>query len=193
MSAGESPESSASTMESKVVSVSQSSKHTFSKDRVESVLLVEGLGVEGDVHSGTTVQHVFRKRFHPTEPNLRQVHLIQAELFEELEQDGFEVGPGDLGENITTRGIDLLNLPEGALLRIGPDAVVQVTGLRNPCRQIDRFQTGLLKAVLPLDSNGKVVRKTGVMGIVLTGGLVNIDDEIRVELPAEPHRHLKCV
>ncbi|UWX98783.1 MOSC domain-containing protein [Arthrobacter zhaoxinii] len=180
-------------MESKVVSVSQSSKHTFSKDRVESVLLVEGLGVDGDAHSGTTVQHVFRKRFHPTEPNLRQVHLIQAELFEELEQDGFEVGPGDLGENITTRGIDLLNLPEGALLRIGPDAVVQVTGLRNPCRQIDRFQTGLLKAVLPLDSNGKVVRKTGVMGIVLTGGRVSADDKIRVELPAGPHRRLKCV
>ena len=176
-----------------MLSVSQSSKHNFSKDRVDSVLLVEGLGVDGDAHSGTTVQHVFRKRFHPTEPNLRQVHLIQAELFDELEQDGFQVRPGDLGENITTHGIDLLNLAEGTLLRIGPDAVVQVTGLRNPCRQIDRFQAGLLKAVLPHDSAGKTVRKTGVMGIVLSGGRVNVDDEIRTEVPAGPQRRLKCV
>ncbi|MCQ1948759.1 MOSC domain-containing protein [Arthrobacter sp. zg-Y859] len=176
-----------------VVSVSQSSKHNFSKDRVDSVLLVEGLGLDGDAHSGTTVQHVFRKRFHPTEPNLRQVHLIHAELFEELAQDGFEVGPGDLGENITTRGIDLLNLPEGTLLRIGPDAVVQVTGLRNPCRQIDRFQTGMLKAVLPRNSAGKTVRKTGIMGIVLSGGAVSTGDEIRVEVPAGSHRQLRCV
>ena len=178
---------------SKVVSVSQSSKHNFSKDRRESVLLVEGLGVDGDAHSGTTVQHVFRKRSHPTEPNLRQVHLIHAELFEELAQDGFELHPGDLGENITTRGIDLLNLPEGTLLRIGRDAVVQVTGLRSPCRQIDRFRTGLLKAVLSRDSAGKVVRKTGIMGIVLAGGRVNVDDEIGVEVPAGPQRRLKCV
>ncbi|MCC9196950.1 MOSC domain-containing protein [Arthrobacter sp. zg-Y820] len=183
----------APTTGSRVLSVSRSSKHSFSKDRVESVLLVEGLGVDGDAHSGTTVQHVFRKRSHPTEPNLRQVHLIHAELFDELEQDGFELHPGDLGENITTRGIELLDLPEGTLLRIGPDAVVQVTGLRSPCRQIDRFQTGLLKAVLPRDSAGKIVRKTGIMGIVLTGGLVSIDDEIRTEVPAGPHRRLKCV
>ena len=176
-----------------MVSVSQSSKHKFSKEPVESVLLMEGLGVDGDAHSGTTVQHVFRKRFHPSEPNLRQVHLIHAELFDELAQDGFEVRPGDLGENITTRGIDLLNLPEATLLHIGPDAVVQVTGLRNPCRQIDRFQTGLLKAVLPRDSAGNVVRKTGVMGIVLAGGTVSINDEIRVEVPAGPPRRLKCV
>ncbi|WP_227902902.1 MOSC domain-containing protein [Arthrobacter zhangbolii] len=160
---------------------------------MESVLLVEGLGVDGDAHSGTTVQHVFRKKSHPTEPNLRQVHLIQAELFGELAQNGFEVRPGDLGENITTRGIDLLDLPEGTLLRIGPDAVVQVTGLRNPCRQIDRFQPGLLKAVLPRDKAGKVLRKTGVMGIVLTSGMVSIDDEIHVEVPAGPQRRLRCV
>ncbi|MCC3272245.1 MOSC domain-containing protein [Arthrobacter zhangbolii] len=184
---------SASTTEYRVLSVSRSSKHNFSKDRLESVLLVEGLGIDGDAHSGTTVQHVFRKKSHPAEPNLRQVHLIQAELFDELAQDGFEVRPGDLGENITTRGIDLLNLPEGTLLRIGPDAVVQITGLRNPCRQIDRFQPGLLKAVLPRDSAGKVVRKTGVMGIVLTGGMVSIDDEIRVEVPDGPQRRLRCV
>ena len=176
-----------------MLSVSQSSKHNFSKDRVGSVLLVEGLGIDGDAHSGSTVQHVFRKKSHPTEPNLRQVHLIQAELFDELEQDGFQVRPGDLGENITTRGIDLLNLPEGTLLRIGPDAVVQVTGLRNPCRQIDRFQTGLLKAVLPRDSAGKVVRKTGVMGIVLNGGQVRTDDGIRIEVPAGPQRRLTVV
>ncbi|MCQ1986005.1 MOSC domain-containing protein [Arthrobacter sp. zg-Y844] len=178
---------------STVVSVSQSSRHNFSKDQVDSVLLVEGLGVDGDAHSGTTVQHLYKMRSNPTQPNLRQVHLIHAELFDELAQDGFEVRPGDLGENITTRGIDLLHLPEGTLLRIGPAAVVQVTGLRNPCRQIDRFQTGLLKAVLPRDSAGKVVRKTGIMGIVLAGGLVSVHDEIRVKVPAGPHRRLKCV
>lgn len=176
-----------------MLSVSRSSKHHFSKERVGSVLLVEGLGVEGDAHSGTTVQHVHRKRFHPTEPNLRQVHLIHAELFNELAQEGFEVHAGDLGENITTHGIDLLNLPEGTLLRIGPDAVVQVTGLRSPCRQIDRFKTGLLKAVVSRDSAGNVVRKTGIMGVVLAGGRVSVNDGIRAELPAGPHRRLVCV
>ncbi len=176
-----------------MLSVSRSGKHHFSKKRVDSVLLVEGLGVEGDAHSGTTVQHVYRKRFHPTEPNLRQVHLIHAELFDELAQDGFEVHPGDLGENITTHGIDLLNLPEGTLLRIGSDAVVQVTGLRSPCRQIDRFRTGLLKAVVSRDSAGNVVRKTGIMGVVLAGGRVSVNDGIRAELPAGPHRRLVCV
>ncbi|MCQ1948751.1 hypothetical protein NNX28_02250 [Arthrobacter sp. zg-Y859] len=122
---------------------------------------------------------MFRKRSHPTEPNLRQVHLIHAELL-----------PGDLGENITTRGIDLLNLHEGTLLRIGPDAVVQVTGLRNPRRQIDRFQAGLLKTVLPRDSSGKVVRKTGITGIVLSRGRVNVDNEIRTEVSAGSQRRL---
>lgn len=176
-----------------VVSVSRSAQHNFSKETLQSCQLVEGLGVQGDAHSGTTVQHLSRVRADPTQPNLRQVHLIHAELFDELEQQGFAVKPGDLGENITTQGIDLLGLPEGTVLRIGADAVVQVTGLRNPCLQINHFQTGLLKAVLPRDSDGNVVRKAGIMGIVLTGGNVLVNDGIQVELPAEPHRPLERV
>ena len=176
-----------------VVSVSQDARHNFSKQLRPSIVLVEGLGVEGDAHCGTTVQHLSRVRRDPTQPNLRQVHLIQVELFVELEQEGFSVQPGDLGENITTHGIDLLALPEGTFLRIGAHAVVQVTGLRNPCLQIDHFQAGLLKAVLPRDSGGNVIRKTGIMGIVHTGGDVRVCDGIQVELPAEPRRPLERV
>jgi MOSC domain-containing protein YiiM len=139
-----------------VASVSQDPQHNFSKQLRRSIVLVEGLGVDGDAHCGTTVQHLSRVRRDPTQPNLRQVHLIQAELFVELEQEGFSVQPGDLGENIATHDIDLLALPEGTLLRIGAHAVVQVAGLRNPCLQIDHFQAGLLKAVLPRDSGGNV-------------------------------------
>ncbi|MUK03552.1 MOSC domain-containing protein [Vibrio cholerae] len=180
-------------MNSHVVSLSLSTEHNFSKQPLPSILLVEGVGVEGDAHSGTTVQHLSRVRADPTQPNLRQVHLIHAELFDELEQEGFPVRPADLGENITTRGLDLLGLPEGTLLRIGVDAVIQVTGLRNPCHQIDRFQKGLLKAVLPRDSQGNVVRKAGIMGIVLTGGRIEVGDGIQVTMPAEPHRPLERV
>lgn len=180
-------------MSSYIVSVSHSAQHNFSKQPLQSCLLVEGLGVEGDAHSGTTVQHLSRVPADPTQPNLRQVHLIHAELFDELAQEGFPIQPGDLGENITTRGIDLLSLPEGTFLRIGVDAIVQVTGLRNPCLQIDRFQAGLLKAVLPRDSEGKVIRKAGIMGIVFAGGEVRVSDGIQVELPAEPHRPLERV
>ena len=176
-----------------VVSVSQDARHNFSKQLRPSIILVEGLGVEGDAHCGTTVQHLSRVRRDPTQPNLRQVHLIQAELFVELEQEGLSVQPGDLGENITTHGIDLLALPEGTFLRIGAHAVVQVTGLRNPCLQIDHFQAGLLKAVLPRDSGGNVIRKTGIMGVVRTGGEVRVSDGIQVELPAEPRRPLERV
>ena len=180
-------------MNSYVASVSQSSQHNFTKPPLPSILLVEGLGVKGDAHFGKTVQHLSRVRSDPTQPNLRQVHLIHAELFDDLDQDGFTVQPGDLGENITTRGLDLLGLPEGTLLRIGSEAVVQVTGLRNPCLQINQFQSGLLKAVLPRDSEGRVVRKAGIMGIVLTGGEVKVSDGIEVEIPTGPHRPLDRV
>ncbi|MBO0594838.1 MOSC domain-containing protein [Nesterenkonia sp. E16_7] len=176
-----------------VVSVSQSAEHSFSKKPLRSCVLVEGLGVQGDAHAGETVQHLSRVQADPTQPNLRQVHLIHAELFDELGAEGFSVRPGDLGENITTRGVDLLSLPEGTVLHIGETAVVQVTGLRTPCFQIDRFQSGLLKAVLPRDSEGNVVRKAGVMGIVCAGGEVSVGDGIRVEFPAEPHRALERV
>lgn len=164
----------------RVLSVSSDDKHRFTKPRRESITLVAGLGVEGDAHFGATVQHLSRVRRDPAQPNLRQVHLMHRELFDELDAD---VAPGDLGENITTEGVDLLGLPRGAVLRLGPDAVVEVTGLRNPCVQIDRFEPGLLKQVVGVDAEGRTIRKTGVMAVVLAGGIVRPGDAITVELP----------
>ncbi len=180
-------------MSGRTVSVNMSTSHHFSKQPAASILLMEGIGVRGDAHAGVTVQHLSRVRADPSQPNLRQVHLIQAELFDDLAQEGFQVGPGELGENITTRDIDLLTLPVGALLRIGPQAVVEVTGLRNPCLQIDRFRTGLLKAVLPRNDAGDVMRRAGIMGVVVRGGEVTPDDDVHVDLPPGPHRPLDRV
>jgi len=176
-----------------VVAVSSNGVYSFTKPNRESVTLLAGLGVEGDVHSGVTVKHRSRVAKDPTQPNLRQVHLIHAELFDEVAEAGFEVAPGELGENITTRGIDLLGLPTGTLLRLGEGAVLEVTGLRNPCLQIDGFQDGLLKRVVGRDAAGNIVRKAGVMSIVREGGVVRPGDAIEVELPAEPHRPLEKV
>ncbi|WP_237774678.1 MOSC domain-containing protein [Actinosynnema sp. ALI-1.44] len=173
-----------------ITAVSRSEKYTFTKPNTDSITLLEGLGVEGDVHQGVTVKHRSRVRRDPSQPNLRQVHLIHSELFDEFRQAGYTVGPGEIGENVTTRGIDLLGLPTGTRLHLGAEAVVEVTGLRNPCVQIDAFQQGLLKHAVTRDENGDLVRKTGVMSVVLTGGVVRPGDEIRVELPAEPHRPL---
>jgi MOSC domain-containing protein YiiM len=176
-----------------VTAVSRSRSHSFSKTTEMSIRLLTGLGVEGDAHSGETVKHRSRVRVDPTKPNLRQVHLIHAELHDELRLRGFDVHPGDVGENITTRGIDLLGLPTGAVLRIGDDAVVQITGLRNPCTQLDGFQQGLTAAVLDRDAAGNLIRKAGIMGVVLAGGDVRPGDPIQIELPAEPHRRLEPV
>jgi len=176
-----------------VLAVSSSSSHSFSKPTRTSIRLLKGLGIEGDAHAGTTVKHRSRVAKDPSQPNLRQVHLIHAELFEELEAKGFAVSAGEMGENVTTRGIDLLNLPAGTRLLLGGSAVVEVTGLRNPCIQIDRFRKGLMKAVLGKDAQGNLIRKSGVMGIVLEGGDVRPGDEIRVELPPQPHRPLEVV
>ncbi len=176
-----------------VVAVSRDAEHRFSKPPVDQITLLTGLGVEGDAHLGVTVQHRSRVRIDPTQPNLRQVHLIHAELHDELRANGFAVQPGEMGENVTTRGIDLLGLPRGAVLRIGPDAVVEITGLRNPCAQIDNFEPGLLKQVAYLDANNELVRKAGIMGIVRSGGPVRPGDPIIVELPAEPHAPLERV
>jgi len=176
-----------------VTAVSRSAAHSFSKPNAERIRLVAGLGVEGDAHLGQTVQHLSRIRRDPTQPNLRQVHLIHAELHDELRAAGFHVAAGDMGENVTTRGIDLLALPAGTRLRIGDEAVVQVTGLRNPCVQLDRFQPGLMAAVLDRDANGNLVRKAGIMAVVLADGDVRPGDEIRVELPPEPRRPLDVV
>ena len=176
-----------------VTSVSRDGEHRFSKVTAESITLLAGLGVEGDAHAGVTVQHRSRVAADPTQPNLRQVHFMHEELFDELADAGFAVRPGQLGENVTTRGIDLLALPRGAVLRLGRDAAVEVTGLRNPCVQIDAFRPGLLKHVVHRDAGGALVRKGGIMGVVLTGGRVAPGDPIRVELPAPPHRPLEKV
>jgi MOSC domain-containing protein YiiM len=180
-------------MEGKVIALSLSQSHSFSKPNQQSIKLLTGLGVEGDTHLGEKVQHRSRVAKDPNQPNLRQVHLIHAELHDELRANGFDVSPGQMGENITTRGIDLLGLPTGTKLHLGRTAVVEVTGLRNPCHQLDDFQSGLMKAVLDKDEEGNLIRKAGIMGIVLMDGEVRVNDVIRVELPAEPHEPLKPV
>ena len=176
-----------------VESVSRSRSHHFSKPPELCIRLVAGHGVEGDAHYGTTVKHIHRVKQDPTQPNLRQVHLMHAELFDELRSRGFTVGAGELGENITTRGLDVLALPRGTRLHIGKEAVVEVTGLRNPCVQIDRFQKGLLDAVLDRDDGGALVRKSGIMSIVIAGGDVYPGDAIEVTLPPEPYLPLGVV
>ncbi|MCA5891946.1 MOSC domain-containing protein [Isoptericola sp. NEAU-Y5] len=176
----------------RVVSVQVSGEHGFSKPAIERVLLVEGVGVEGDAHAGVTVQHLSRVAADPSQPNLRQVHLIHAELFDRLAAAGYSLVPGDLGENVTTRGIDLLALPVGTRLTVG-EAVVTLTGLRNPCQQINDFRPGLLKQVLRRRDDGEVERLAGVMGIVSRGGTIRPGDAIDVALPDPPHLPLARV
>lgn len=180
-------------MNARVLAVHRSGDHAFSKFEEEEIVLLEGLGVQGDAHAGTTVQHRSRVARDASAPNLRQVHLLQAELFDELVSRDFAVFPGDLGENVTTRGVDLLALPTGTRLRLGEVAQVEITGLRNPCSQIDRFQRGLMAAVLDRDATGGIVRKAGVMAVVLRGGIVRRGDTILVQRPAEPHHALQPV
>jgi MOSC domain-containing protein YiiM len=165
----------------------------MSKPNALYVRLVAGLGVEGDAHQGETVKHRSRVARDPSQPNLRQVHLIHAELHDELRAAGFALTPGQMGENVTTRGVDLLGLPTGARLHLGEGAIVQVTGLRNPCLQLDGLAPGLMKAVLGRDTAGNLVRKAGIMGVVVRGGELRPGDPIRVEPPAGPHRPLEPV
>lgn len=176
-----------------VHSVHVSPEHSFSKVTKDSINLVAGFGVEGDAHAGPTVKHRSRVAIDPTTPNLRQVHLIPYETLAALGDDGFKVLPGNLGENITTSEIDLHSLPVGALLRIGPDALIALTGLRNPCQQIDQFQDGLLKKCLPKDSEGNIQRRAGVMGIAISSGAITAGDEISVSLPPQPHKPLERI
>lgn len=180
-------------MDGVVIAVSRSATHTFSKQNQESLQLLAGLGVEGDSHMGNKVKHRSRVAVDPTQPNLRQVHLIHAELHDELQAAGFVVSDGKMGENITTRGINLLALPTGTRLCLGDTAVVELTGLRNPCAQLDQFQMGLMAAVLGRDEQGKLIRKAGVMSIVIISGMVKPGDPIRIELPLEPHQPLDRV
>jgi MOSC domain-containing protein YiiM len=180
-------------MNAVVAAVSRSAKHTLIKSNQDSIRLLPGLGVDDDAHQGVTVKHRSRVARDPRQPNLRQVHLIHAELHEELHASGFTVSAGQMGENITTRGVDLLGLPAGARLSLGGAAVVEVTGLRNPCAQLDRIQPGLMTATLGRDEHGNLVRKAGIMGVVIAGGEVRPGDPIRVELPPQPHRPLAPV
>ncbi len=168
-------------------------RHRFSKPTAERIVLLAGLGVEGDAHAGVTVRHRSRRRFTPHAPNLRQVHLIHGELHDALRAAGFEVGPGVMGENVTTRGLDLLALSRGTILRLGAEATVEVTGLRNPCVQLDRYAPGLMQACIRVDADGAVVLKAGIMSIVLTGGEVRPGDAIVVQPPESPHVPLKRV
>lgn len=176
-----------------VVAVAADGEHRMGKPLRPEIRLLAGLGVEGDAHLGTTVQHRSRVRADPTQPNLRQVHLIAAELHDELAEGGFAVGPGAMGENVTTRGLDLLGLPTGTRLRLGDEAEVEVTGLRNPCRQLDGLQRGLMGAVLGRDEHGELVRRGGIMAVVRTGGVVRPGDPIAVVVPPPPHLPLRPV
>lgn len=175
------------------MAVASSPTHDFSKTRLASVQVREGLGVVGDAHAGRSVKHRSRVRADPSQPNLRQVHLLHAELFDELAQAGFDVGPADLGENVTTHGIDLLGLPRGARLHLGDEVVLEVTGLRSPCQQVNDFRSGLVKRLVVPDGEGGVVRKIGIMSVVARGGTLTVDDGIEVELPAGAHHRLEPV
>jgi MOSC domain-containing protein YiiM len=182
-----------SKMSKSVVAVSFSPEHTFGKPNVGFITLIAGVGVEGDAHSGPLVKHRFLVRKDPTQPNLRQVHLIHEELFALVAEQGHDVAAGQLGENITTRDIDLLALPAGAVLRIGSEASIELTGLRNPCVQVNEFQDGLMKLLRYRDGNGSIVRIGGVMAVVLNGGVVRPGDGITVELPPEPRQALDYI
>lgn len=177
----------------KVISLSKDLSHRFSKQSCDSLVFLEGLGVEGDAHCGETVKHRSRVKADPTQPNFRQVHLIHSELLSELRAQGFMVEAGTMGENILTEGIELLSLPKNTLLEIGNEVVLKVTGLRNPCAQLDNYQQGLTQAVLDRDSEGGLVLKAGIMAVVETGGNVKLKDLITVKLPSEPYEKLQRV
>ena len=176
-----------------IIALASSASHTMQKPERDALRLEAGLGAVGDAHSGKTVKHRSRVARDPSQPNLRQVHLIHAELHDELRARGLPVEPGQMGENVTTRGVYLLALPCGTRLHLGREAVVEVTGLRNPCAQLDGIHPGLMKAVLDRDAAGELVRKAGIMSIVLASGEVRVGDAIGVELPGEPHRRLEPV
>ncbi len=176
--------------QARVRAVSSDGSHRFAKTPRLWITLLAGLGVEGDAHAGVTVKHRSRVARDPHQPNLRQVHLLQAELLTALDAQGFRIGPGQIGENILTEGIDLLGLSSGALLRFGARAVVRVTGLRNPCVQLDRFQLGLMAATLDRAPDGGLIRKAGVMGVVVEGGEVRPDDPVMLLPSDSPHRPL---
>ncbi|MBV9280250.1 MAG: MOSC domain-containing protein [Chloroflexi bacterium] len=180
-------------MTGRIAAVSRSPTHSLTKANQPAIRLLAGLGVECDAHAGTTVKHRSRVARNPHQPNLRQVHLIHAELHEELRASGFDVSAGQMGENITTAGVDLLALPTSTRLRLGEEAIVEITGLRNPCAQLEQIQTGLMAAVLDRDTQGNLIRKAGVMAVVVAGGLIRPGDVVAIQLPPIPHRPLEPV
>lgn len=175
-----------------VIAVSSDAKHNIIKPVRDSIALIAGWGVEGDAHAGTKIQHRYDKRKNPDAPNLRQVHLMHSELFDQVNSLGLDVGPGQMGENITTRDVDILNLPRGTQLQIG-DAVIEVTGLRNPCKYLNQIADGLMKACLAKHEDGTIFPQSGVMGIVIADGKVKAGDKIHIITPSEPHERLKPV
>ncbi len=177
----------------KVVSLSRDSEHRFSKETCDSLVFVKGFGIEGDAHCGVTVKHRSRVKADPTQPNLRQVHLVHSELIPELQNSGFKVEAGIICENVLTEGVDLLSLPRDTLVNLGSQVVLKVTGLRNPCAQLDNYQSGLTKAVLDRDEDGNLVRKAGIMAVVKEGGIVKVGDSISIKIPPEPHKALERV
>jgi MOSC domain-containing protein YiiM len=180
-------------MQGRIVSVGRSPVHGFSKPPCDSITLLAGLGVEGDAHAGAQVKHRSRVAVDPTQPNLRQVHLFHAEMLAELAHRGFVLAPGDIGENVTTAGLDLLALPRDTLLHLGDGAVLRVTGLRNPCAQLDAFRPGLMRALLDRDAEGRLLRLAGIMAVVLRGGTLRPGDRLRAEPPPPPHQPLERV
>ena len=176
-----------------VVAVSLNPKHTFSKLPQLSIHLLAGLGVEGDAHCGSTVRHRYLVRRNPAAPNRTQVHLLEAEFLEALATDAPNFPafhPGDFGENILTRSIRLISLPLGTRLHLGPTAIVELTGLRSPCKQMNTLRPGLMKAsFVP----GTRRHRAGVMAVVLEAGTLSAADTIHVELPPEPHIALRPV
>ena len=182
-----SPDASGRHLTGSVVAVSLSPTHSFSKTVTQRIRLIEGIGVEGDAHAGTTTQHRYLLKKDPGRANLTQVHLIQSELFPELADRGFDVSAGQLGENVTTAGVDLLTLPVGTVLYLGADAAVRVTGLRSPCSLINRFRPGLMKALIEKSDDGAVLRKSGIMATVISGGVVDAGAELRIEQPTGEH------
>lgn len=177
----------------KVLCLSKDDTHRFSKRVVDTLTFLQGLGIEGDAHCGATVKHLSRVKVDPTQINLRQVHLIHTELLSELRVKGFNVTPGTLRENVLTEGIDLLALPTNTLLKLGNEVLLRVTGLRNPCAQLDNYQSGLTQAVLGRDDEGNIIRKAGIMAVVEQGGRVSVNDPIEITLPAPPHQRLERV
>ena len=177
----------------KIISLSKNDQHQFSKQPCASLEFVEAHGIKGDAHCGKTVQHLSHVKKDPTQPNLRQVHIIHRELLDELKKQGFKVEAGSLGENVLTQGIDLLSLPKNTRLQLGNQVILKVTGLRNPCSQLDKYQQGLMKAVLDKDRDGNIIRKSGIMAVVEKGGTVFVNDPIEVRLPDLPHETLDKV